>query len=141
MAITQKDKGERFAALHEGDPFVIPNPWDAGSARVLAGIGFRGLAHNSSGFAFPLGRGDGTVTLEEITAHVPSLADATEVPVSVDLEHGYGPAPDHGAEGVTGVAPAGAVGGSIEDYVGDAERPYEVAEGSERTSTSAERPG
>src|SRR4051794_37817984 len=134
MAITQKDKGERFAALHEGDPFVIPNPWDAGSARVLAGIGFKALATTSSGFAFTLGRGDGTVTLEEITAHVTSLADATEVPVSVDLEHGYGPAPEHAAEAVTGVALAGAVGGAIEDYDRDAGRLYEGAEAAERVS-------
>jgi 2-methylisocitrate lyase-like PEP mutase family enzyme len=138
MAITQNEKGERFAALHEGNPFVIPNPWDAGSARVLAGIGFKALATTSSGFAFTLGRGDGTVTLEEITAHVTSLADATEVPVSVDLEHGYGPAPEHAAEAVTGVALAGAVGGSIEDYDRDAERLYEVAEAAERISAAAE---
>src|SRR4051812_45768673 len=138
MAITQKEKGERFAALHEGDPFVIPNPWDAGSARVLAGIGFRGLATTSSGFAFTLGRGDGTVTLEEITAHVTSLADATELPISVDLENGYGPAPEHAAEAITGVALAGAVGGSTEDYDRDGDRLYEIDEAAERISAAAE---
>ena len=138
MALSQQEKGENFRALHEGDPFVIPNPWDAGSAKVLAGLGFKALATTSSGFAFTLGRADGTVTLEEIAAHVTSIADAVELPLSVDLENGYGPAPENAAEAITGAALAGAVGGSIEDYDRDQERLYAVEEGAERVSAAAE---
>ena len=96
---TQTAKGEAFRALHAGEPFVIPNPWDAGSARVLAALGFRALATTSSGFAFTLGRLDGGVTLDEVAAHVGALAEATELPVSVDLENGYGPEPEAAALG------------------------------------------
>jgi 2-methylisocitrate lyase-like PEP mutase family enzyme len=109
---TQAEKGERFAALHEGEPFVIPNPWDVGSAKVLAGLGFQALATTSSGFAYTLGRSDGGATLDDVTTHVRALADATPLPVSVDLENGYGDA----AATITRIAEAGAVGGSIEDY-------------------------
>src|SRR5512133_4109802 len=90
----QASKAEAFGALHAGDPFVIPNPWDAGSARVLAALGFKALATTSSGFAFTLGRLDGKVTLDEVVAHTETLARATELPVSVDLENGYGAAPE-----------------------------------------------
>ena len=76
----QRAKGEHFRALHEGEPFVIPNPWDAGSARVLEGLGFKALATTSSGFAFTLGRLDGGVTLEEVAAHVAALDQATDLP-------------------------------------------------------------
>jgi 2-methylisocitrate lyase-like PEP mutase family enzyme len=113
---TQEERAARFSALHEGDPFVIPNPWDAGSARVLESLGFQALATTSSGFAFTLGRLDGSVTLDEITAHVESLAGAVDVPISVDLENGYGPEPRDAALAVTRAAEAGAVGGSIEDW-------------------------
>jgi 2-methylisocitrate lyase-like PEP mutase family enzyme len=113
---TQAERGERFRALHEGEPFVIPNPWDAGSARVLAGLGFRALATTSSAFAFTLGRSDGEVTLDELSAHVTLVAAATDLPVSVDLENGFGPAPDDAATAIARAAVAGAVGGSIEDW-------------------------
>jgi 2-methylisocitrate lyase-like PEP mutase family enzyme len=112
----QRGKAEAFRALHEGEPFVIPNPWDAGSARVLEHLGFRALATTSSGFAFTLGRPDGSVTLDEIAAHVAAVDGATELPVSVDLENGYGPEPETAALAVRRVAEAGAAGGSIEDY-------------------------
>jgi len=141
VALSQQEKGENFRALHEGDPFVIPNPWDAGSAKVLAGLGFKALATTSSGFAFTLGRADGTVTLEEITDHVTSIADAVEIPLSVDLENGYGPSPENAAEAITGTALAGAVGGSIEDYDRDEERLYEVEEAAERLSAAVEAAG
>ena len=95
---------------------MIPNPWDAGSARVLAGLGFRALATTSSGFAFTLGRADGDVTLDEVIDHTAALARATELPVSVDLENGYGAAPEQAALAVTRAGLAGAVGGSLEDY-------------------------
>jgi 2-methylisocitrate lyase-like PEP mutase family enzyme len=112
----QSDKAVAFRALHAGDAFVMPNPWDAGSARVLAALGFRALATTSSGFAFTLGRPDGGVTLDEVIAHTAALDLATDLPVSADLENGYGPAPEDAALAVTRVAAAGAVGGSIEDF-------------------------
>jgi 2-methylisocitrate lyase-like PEP mutase family enzyme len=110
--VTQSDKGAAFRALHEGETFVIPNPWDLGSARVLEALGFRALATTSSGLAFTLGRLDGSVSLDEVVAHVRDLATATPLPVSVDLENGY----DDPARAIAAVAEAGAVGGSIEDY-------------------------
>src|SRR5256714_7057753 len=116
MSPTQRQKGEAFRALHEGESFVIPNPWDGGSARVLAALGFKALATTSSGFAFTLGRLDGNVTLDEVVAHAAALCRATDLPLSVDLENGYGPDPKSAALAITRIAEAGAVGGSIEDY-------------------------
>jgi 2-methylisocitrate lyase-like PEP mutase family enzyme len=113
---SQAEKGAAFAALHAGEPFLIPNPWDAGSARVLEALGFPALATTSSGFAFTLGRLDGGATLDDVVAHVRALTEATRLPVSVDLENGYGPAPEDAAGAIARVAAAGAVGGSIEDY-------------------------
>jgi 2-methylisocitrate lyase-like PEP mutase family enzyme len=113
---TQEQKGAAFRELHEGEPFVIPNPWDAGSAKVLERLGFPALATTSSGFAFTLGRPDGAATLDEVLEHVALLHAATSLPVSVDLEHGYGPRPQDAATAVSRAAEAGAVGGSIEDY-------------------------
>jgi 2-methylisocitrate lyase-like PEP mutase family enzyme len=112
----QSAKAEAFRALHEGAPFVIPNPWDAGSARALEALGFKALASTSSGFAFALGRRDGQTTLDDVVAHVTVLADATTVPISVDMENGYGREPEAAARAVQRVAEAGAVGGSIEDW-------------------------
>jgi len=112
----QADKAAAFLALHAGEAFVIPNPWDAGSARVLEALGFKALATTSSGFAFTLGRMDGNVTLDEVVDHVATLDRATDLPVSVDLENGYGPDPERAAHAIIRAAEAGAVGGSIEDY-------------------------
>jgi 2-methylisocitrate lyase-like PEP mutase family enzyme len=112
----QQERGAAFRALHEGEPFLIPNPWDAGSARVLEALGFKALATTSSGFAFTLGRLDGGATLDEVAAHVRALTQASSLPVSVDLENGYGPRPEDAATAIARVAEAGAVGGSIEDY-------------------------
>src|SRR5919202_436700 len=109
-------KAEAFRALHKGQPFVIPNPWDAGSAKVLAKLGFKALATTSSGFAFTLGRRDGEVSLDEVIAHTAAVAAAVEIPVSVDLENGYGARPEDAALAVTRAAEAGAVGASVEDY-------------------------
>jgi 2-methylisocitrate lyase-like PEP mutase family enzyme len=114
--ISQEGKAAAFHALHVGEPFLIPNPWDAGSARVLAALGFKALASTSSGFAFTLGRLDGKVTLDEVIAHTNALVRATDLPVSVDLENGYGADPASAALAVTRAAEAGAVGASIEDY-------------------------
>jgi 2-methylisocitrate lyase-like PEP mutase family enzyme len=112
----QADKAAAFEALHAGEAFVIPNPWDAGSARVLEALGFKALATTSSGFAFTLGRLDGNVRLDEVVEHVAALDRATDLPVSVDLENGYGPDPESAAHAIIRAAEAGAVGGSIEDY-------------------------
>jgi 2-methylisocitrate lyase-like PEP mutase family enzyme len=135
---TQQEKGDAFRALHQGDPFVIPNPWDAGSAKILAGLGFKALATTSGGFAFTLGRQDGKVTLDEVAAHVTSVNDATDLPVSVDLENGYGPAPEDAAGAITRAAEAGAVGGSIEDYDRDDEELYELGPAVERIAAAVE---
>jgi 2-methylisocitrate lyase-like PEP mutase family enzyme len=112
----QREKAETFRALHAGEPFVIPNPWDVGSAKVLEALGFKALATTSSGFAFTLGRLDGSVTLDELADHVRALDEASGLPVSVDLENGFGPEPEHAARAIARAAEAGAVGGSIEDY-------------------------
>ncbi|MDQ4018349.1 MAG: isocitrate lyase/phosphoenolpyruvate mutase family protein [Actinomycetota bacterium] len=113
---TQREKAETFRRLHAGEAFVIPNPWDVGSARALEALGFSALATTSSGFAFTLGRRDGGASLAEVVEHVRALCEATEVPVSVDLENGYGAEPADAARAIARVAEAGAVGGSIEDY-------------------------
>jgi 2-methylisocitrate lyase-like PEP mutase family enzyme len=113
---SQTAKAEAFRSLHEGEPFVIPNPWDAGSARVLQALGFQALASTSSGFAFTLGRRDGDTTLDDVARHVTLLAEATELPLSVDLENGYSPNPEDAARAIARIADAGAVGGSIEDW-------------------------
>src|ERR1051325_10361103 len=111
---SQTEKAEAFRALHEGEPFVIPNPWDAGSARALEAMGFKALATTSSGFAFALGRRDGQTTLDDVAAHVAELAEATALPVSVDLENGYGREPEAAASAVRRIAEAGAGGGRDE---------------------------
>jgi 2-methylisocitrate lyase-like PEP mutase family enzyme len=138
--LDQQDKGERFRALHEGEPFVIPNPWDAGSAKVFAALGFKALATTSSAFAFTLGRPDGDVTLDEVVAHTRALAAATDLPVSVDLENGYGPEPEDTALAVTRAAEAGAVGGSIEDYDPKGEI-YGIDHAVERVAAASEAAG
>ena len=133
----QEQKAENFRALHAGEPFVLPNPWDAGSARVLAALGFTALATTSSGFAFTLGRRDGNVTLDEVIEHTATLDGATDLPLSVDLENGYGPDPEVAALAITRVAEAGAVGGSIEDY-DPAGHLYDFQHAVERVSAAAE---
>jgi 2-methylisocitrate lyase-like PEP mutase family enzyme len=126
-----------FQALHAGEAFVIPNPWDAGSARVLAALGFKALASTSSGFAFTLGRLDGNVTLDEVIEHTAAVDRATDLPLSVDLENGYGPEAEAAALAVTRAAEAGAVGGSIEDYDPRGHL-YELQHAVERVAAAAE---
>jgi len=128
---TTEQRAEAFTALHAGEPFVLPNPWDAGSARVLAALGFQALATTSSGFAFTLGRVDGAATLGEVIDHVATLATATDLPLSVDLENGQGADP---GVAVARVAEAGAVGASIEDW--DGSRLYDTDEAVERVSAA-----
>jgi 2-methylisocitrate lyase-like PEP mutase family enzyme len=131
-------KAEQFRKLHEGEPFVIPNPWDAGSARMLETLGFKALATTSSGFAFTLGKLDGEVTLDEVAAHVRALEEATALPVSVDLENGYGAEPEAAARAVEVVAAAGAAGGSIEDWDRYERRIYEREHAVERVRAAVE---
>jgi 2-methylisocitrate lyase-like PEP mutase family enzyme len=134
---TQEQKATDFRELHEGEPFIIPNPWDAGSARVLEALGFKALATTSSGLAFTLGRLDGGAGPDDVTAHVRLLARSTGLPVSVDLENGYGPDPQDAASAIVRVAEAGAVGGSIEDYDPKGEI-YEREHAAERLAAASE---
>jgi 2-methylisocitrate lyase-like PEP mutase family enzyme len=138
VALSQKEKGETFRELHEGEPFVIPNPWDVGTTRVLAGLGFKALTTTSGGLAFALGRSDGAVELDEMAEHVAAIDQASDLPVAVDLENGYGPAPEDAARAITAAAEAGAVGGSIEDWDRDEKRLYEMGEAVERMAAAAE---
>jgi 2-methylisocitrate lyase-like PEP mutase family enzyme len=130
-------KGEAFRALHAGEPFVIPNPWDAGSARVLEALGFKAVASTSSGFAFTHGRLDGNVTLDQVVQHAEELDRAIGLPVSIDLEHGYGREPERAAHAIERVAKAGAVGASIEDN-DPSQGIYEMAHAVDRIAAAAE---
>ncbi|MDA7949042.1 MAG: isocitrate lyase/phosphoenolpyruvate mutase family protein [Hyphomicrobiaceae bacterium] len=134
------DRTRRFRALHEGDDaFVIPNPWDAGSARVLAGLGFEALATTSSGLAFALGKGDGEVSREEHLVHIGDLVSATDLPVSADLENCYSVDPVEAAETIQLASDAGASGGSIEDYSGHPDgRIYDFNHAVERVAAAVE---
>jgi 2-methylisocitrate lyase-like PEP mutase family enzyme len=138
--VTREQKAEQFRALHEGEPFVIPNPWDAGSARVLAALGFPALATTSSGFAYTLGRLDGGATLDELAVHVATIDAATTLPVSADMENGYGRTAHDAAVAVERIAGAGAVGGSIEDWDADAGI-YDMAAAAERIAAAHEAAG
>lgn len=113
---TQAEKGQLFRSLHErGGAFVIPNPWDVGTARLLAYLGFEALATTSAGYAFSVGQRDNTIGREKMMAHVATIVSATDLPVSADLENGFGDAPETVAETIRLAAQAGLVGGSIED--------------------------
>jgi 2-methylisocitrate lyase-like PEP mutase family enzyme len=133
----QEQKAAAFRELHTGVPFVIPNPWDAGSARMFEALGFPALATTSSGFAFTLGLRDGKATLDEVVEHAAVLDRATMLPLSVDLENGYGAAIGDVAQAVTRVAEAGAVGCSIEDY-DPSEGVYSVDQATERVAAAVE---
>ena len=137
---THADSAERFLALHHGDePFLMPNAWDRGSARLLASLGFPALATTSSGFAATLGRLDGSVTREEALAHGADLVDAADVPVSADLENGFAHDPAGVAETVAGALDAGLAGCSIEDYAGRADdRIYDIGLATERVAAAVE---
>ena len=138
--LTQAQKAAVFQALHQRDgAFVIPNPWDVGSARLLAALGFEALATTSFGFAIALGRRDGAVTLDEKIAHYRMLCAATNCPLSADLENGFATEPSKAAEAIGKAAQAGVVGGSIEDYSGDPADPiYDFALAVERVHAAAE---
>lgn len=142
MHVSQAEKGERFRALHaRPGAFVIPNPWDAGTARILAGLGFEALTTTSAGLAFSLGRPDGAgvVTRAEALANARAIVDATELPVAADLENGYGHRPEDAAETIRLAAEAGLVGGSIEDATGDPRRPiYGFEQAVERVAAAVQ---
>jgi 2-methylisocitrate lyase-like PEP mutase family enzyme len=137
---SQTDKGKIFRALHErSSTFIIPNPWDAGTARLLAHMGFEALATTSMGFAFSVGKCDGTIDRHRMMEHLAVIAAATELPVSADLENGFGDSPETVAETIRLAAAAGVVGGSIEDATGRADDPiYERALAAERIRAAAE---
>jgi 2-methylisocitrate lyase-like PEP mutase family enzyme len=140
MTSSQREKAERFRALHERPRvFVIPNPFDVGTARILAGLAFEALATTSAGCAFGLGRRDGAITRDEALAHARAIVEATPLPVSADLENGYADAPEAVARTIALAAEAGLVGCSIEDASGDPARPiYEFAEAVERVAAAVE---
>ncbi len=118
------DQTKRFRAMHKaGAPFLMPNPWDAGSARMLEGLGFKALATTSSGFALTLGRRDYAVTRDEAVRHGRAIADAVDIPVTADLENGFGLAPEDAAATIRDAAATALCGGSIEDSTGDKARP------------------
>lgn len=139
---TQQQRGEAFRALHQRDGlFVLPNPWDAGSAKILAHLGFEALASTSAGLAFSLGRPDaeGAVSREEALANARAIIDATPLPVAADLENGYGDEPEDCAETIRLAAAYGLVGGSIEDATGRPDAPiYPLELAVERVSAAVQ---
>ncbi len=136
------DKYEAFKSLHNGDTaFVIPNPWDAGSARILGAMGFHALATTSAGYAFSVGRRDSFAGLSrtELLENAKSIVEATELPVSADLEDGFGASPAVCAETIRMAAEVGLVGGSIEDATGDPAEPiHDIGAAVERIAAAAE---
>jgi len=138
--LTQTEKAQAFRALHERDcAFLIPNPWDAGTARLLAHLGFEALATTSAGYAFSVGQRDNTVARQQMMAHVAAMACATDLPVSADLENGFGDAPETAAETIRLAAAAGVAGGSIEDSTRDPAHPiYELELAVERIRAASE---
>ena len=136
---TQREKAERFRALHEGGgPFVMANPFDAGSAKILAAMGFAALATSSGGFAGTLGRRDGEVTRDEALAHARAVVDAVDLPVSADFENGFGHEPADAARTVELAIGAGLAGCSIEDFAGDPNEPfYDLEKAAARIASSS----
>jgi 2-methylisocitrate lyase-like PEP mutase family enzyme len=133
------DKAARFLALHKQErPLLLANAWDAGSARLLASLGFQALATTSSGYAATLGRLDYSVTRDEAIAHAAALVTATEVPVSADFENGFSEDPTGVAETVRRALDIGLAGCSVEDWSGAEGRLYEIEEAAERVAAAAE---
>jgi 2-methylisocitrate lyase-like PEP mutase family enzyme len=134
-----REKAEKFVALHRGPGvFVIANPWDAGSARILAGLGYQALATSSGASAGVLGKRDGRVTRDEALAHARLIVEAVDLPVSADLEKGFGDRPEEAAETIRLAGEVGLVGGSIEDASGDKDKPlYDFNLAVERVAAAA----
>jgi len=137
---TQAEKAERFLALHRGErPLLMPNPWDAGTAKVLASLGFEALATTSAGFASTLGRHDGKVTRDEALVHAAAVVAAVDVPVSCDYENGFADAPDDVRTNASLAVDAGLAGFSIEDFTGDMDAPiYDAGLARDRVAAAAE---
>jgi 2-methylisocitrate lyase-like PEP mutase family enzyme len=137
---TQEEKGILFRGLHLRDKaFIVPNPWDIGTARLLAYLGFEALATTSAGYAFSIGQRDNTVGRDRMIAHVRVIASATDLPVSADLENGFGDDPETAAETIRLGAEAGLVGGSIEDSTTTRDEPiYELEHAADRVRAAAE---
>lgn len=137
---SQNQNGQLFRSLHERDgAFIIPNPWDIGTARLLAQLGFEALASISGGYAFSVGQPDNSVGREAMMAHVSAIAPATDLPVSGDLENGFGDDSEAVTETIRLAAAAGLVGGSIEDASGRPDQPiYEKTHAAERIRAAAE---
>ena len=140
MSVTQHEKALRFRALHDSpEVFIIPNPWDIGSARILAGLGFKALATSSAAAAASIGRKDGELTRDEALAHSRAIVGASDLPVSADLEQGFGDAPEVVAETVRLAAGTGLVGCTIEDASRDTARPlYDFDLAVERIAAAVE---
>lgn len=140
MHVSQENKAANFRALHDRPGvFVIPNPWDVASARILAGLGFEALATSSAASACALGRADGGLTRDEALAHAAMIVNATDLPVSADLERGFGDAPEAVAETIRLAAGAGLVGCTIEDTTGDKDKPlYGFSLAVERIAAAAQ---
>ncbi len=140
--MTLIEKCRRFRELHaRAGTFVMPNPWDAGSARILTALGFEALATTSAGLAFSMGRrdGEGAVSRDETLANARAIVEATHLPVSADLENGFGHDPEACARTIRQAAATGLAGGSIEDATGEADRPiYDFHEAVERVAAAAE---
>jgi 2-methylisocitrate lyase-like PEP mutase family enzyme len=136
----KEDRARRFRGLHRpGQPLVMPNPWDTGSARLFASLGFEALATTSSGFAATLGRLDGSVTRDEALAHAAAIVGATELPVSADLENGFADSVEGIAQTASGAIAAGLAGFSIEDYSGDPGDPiYPLEVAAQRVAAATE---
>jgi 2-methylisocitrate lyase-like PEP mutase family enzyme len=138
--MSQAEKGRVFRSLHQRErAFIIPNPWDLGTARLLAHLGFEALATTSMGYAFSVGQRDNTIARHQMLAHISEIASATDLPVSADLENGFGDAPEFVAETIQLAAAAGVVGGSIEDSTGRPDHPiYDKQHAVERIRAAAE---
>jgi 2-methylisocitrate lyase-like PEP mutase family enzyme len=137
---TQADKARQFLTLHRaGQPLLLPNPWDLGSARLLASLGFQALATTSSGFAASLGRNDGSVSVQEALVHAAVIVAATDLPVSADLENAFADEPDAVAQTIRGAIEVGLAGGSVEDFTGHPDDPiYDVGLATERVAAAAQ---
>ena len=137
MTMSLHERHTAFRLLHNQGCFILPNPWDVGSARYLQTMGFRALATTSSGSAFSVGRPDGGMSLDEVLAHIRAIVDATDLPVNADFEDGYATSEDDLAENVRLCVETGVAGLSIEDATGDPARPlYDLPEAVARMRTA-----
>lgn len=137
---TQSEKSKEFVDLHQnGSTFVIPNPWDNGSARLLQYLGFKALASTGAGFAFSHGRSDLSINARDMLSHLTELSKSTDIPISADLQNGFGDTPSDVSQTILDAAKTGIVGGSIEDASGNADNPiYDIGLAVDRIQSAAE---